>query len=86
MSYLDSGFNSFMERKIGTSTRATTEMTSLNQYVGATLDFDQMMVSGSLGDKIQVGGDNIIIDGVNKRIMISDSENNIIKIGNTEWA
>jgi len=84
MSYLDSGFNSFMERKIGTSTRATTEMTSLNQYVGATLDFDQIGVSGSLGDKIQVGGDNIIIDGSNRRIILNDGNVDRIIIGELE--
>lgn len=84
MSYLDSGFNSFMERKIGTSTRATTEMTSLNQYVGATLDFDQMGVSGSLGDKIQIGGNNIIIDGSNRRIILNDGNVDRIIIGELE--
>jgi hypothetical protein len=73
-----------MERKIGTSTRATTEMTSLNQYVGATLDFDQMGVSGSLGDKIQIGGNNIIIDGSNRRIILNDGNVDRIIIGELE--
>jgi hypothetical protein len=69
-----------MERKIGTSTRATTEMTSLNQYVGATLDFDQIGVSGSLGDKIQVG--RIVLNGSGGNITMSNIDGvNVLFIG-----
>jgi len=38
-------------------------------------------MSGSLGDSIQVGGNNIIIDGGNRRIVINDGDTDRIVIG-----
>lgn len=47
------------------------------------INFDQTPTSGSLGDKIQVGG--IIIDGTKRRIVILDEVNNEVGwIGNLD--
>jgi len=72
--YEDLGFNKFMERTIGSQN--TQQAQSMGQ-----LNFDQVQMSGSLGDSIQVGGGNVRIEGANKRIVINDGENDRIIIG-----
>lgn len=68
--YLDAGFNRFFSRSLG-SNPANGNLTAMSNGAGSnTLNFDQMRTSGSLGDKIQVGG--ITIDGTNRRIAIID--------------
>lgn len=70
--YEDLGINKFMERSIGS-----------NQASGSSreINFDQVATTGSMGDKIQVGGNNIIIDGSNRRIVVNDGNNDRIIIG-----
>lgn len=70
--YEDLGFNKFLQRSI----RSTQ-----TQPVSSGLNFDQVQVSGSLGDSIQVGGNKIRIEGTNRRIIINDGENDRIIIG-----
>lgn len=74
MSYLDAGFNKFFSRSIV----ANKDIMTLHQATVVSgpseINFDRVQTSGSLGDKIQVGG--IIIDGTNRRIVIQD-ENGI---------
>jgi hypothetical protein len=72
--YEDLGYNQWMERSIGTTTSAASSPMS-------ELNFDQVQMSGSLGDKIQIGGENILIDGTNKRIIITDGKTERIVIG-----
>lgn len=68
--YLDAGFNRFFARSID-SNPANGNLLSMSNGAGSNmLNFDQMRTSGSLGDKIQVGG--VIIDGTNRRIAIID--------------
>lgn len=40
----------------------------------SSLNFDKMQVSGGLGDVIQIG--NILIDGLNRRIVVKDNNGN----------
>ena len=70
--YEDLGFNKFLQRSIR-SVQTSQPSSSLN--------FDQVQMSGSLGDSIQVGGNNIIIDGGNRRIVINDGDTDRIVIG-----
>jgi hypothetical protein len=67
--YEDLGFNQFLERSIVNQGTSTT-MTS------SDVNFDNAQISGSLGDRIQVGGSNIIIDGTNRKISILDDNGN----------
>jgi len=75
--YEDLGFNKFLQRSIKTQNTQTQSQSNFS----SGLNFDQVQMSGSLGDKIQVGGNNIIIDGVNRRITINDGNNDVITIG-----
>lgn len=68
--YLDAGFNRFFSRGLDSNPANNSLMAMSNGSGSNTLNFDQMRTSGSLGDKIQVGG--IIIDGTNRRIAIID--------------
>ena len=68
--YLDAGFNRFFSRSLGANPANGNLMAMSNGAGSNMLNFDQMRTSGSLGDKIQVGG--VIIDGTNRRIVIID--------------
>ena len=74
-SYEDIGFNSFLERPIGSD-----GVVSSSPDGGANINFDNSQTSGSLGDKIQVGGDGVIIDGTNKRIFVANPNGGGISI------
>jgi hypothetical protein len=78
--YTRAGFDGFLSRSI--------EVTANNQTLnllpaistGQQLNYDQMQVTGSLGDHLRIG--NIDIDGGAGRISIFDSENNeIVRLG-----
>lgn len=65
--YADAGFNAFMRRSISSSPNNNTlsQMTR-NSTNKSTLNFDNVQVSGNLGDTFEVG--KVLIDGVNSRI------------------
>lgn len=68
--YLDAGFNRFFQRSID-SNPSTGNLTQQSNLAGSkSINFDMYSTSGSLGDKIQVGG--VVIDGTNRRIVIKD--------------
>lgn len=69
-SYLDAGFNRFFHRKISGGSEFKT-LSSMNGSQVSSLNFDQLQVSGSLGNTLQVG--NIFVDGINGRIDIQDA-------------
>lgn len=71
------GFSMYLEKPV-ISGSAQTE----SPVMSRNINFDQSQMSGSLGDKIQVGP--ITIDGVNKRIIVSDGERDRILIGYDE--
>ena len=82
MSYYKSGFNSFLDRSISSQTIQVQTLEDITLGIGRNeLAFDRMQISGSLGDKIQIGGSNVIIDGGNKRIIINDGNVDRIIIG-----
>ena len=82
--YLDSGFDSFMERSIGAAQPNITTLEGVSAMVSSgDINFDASQISGSLGDRIQVGGGNVIIDGANKRIIVNDGNVDRIIIGET---
>jgi len=69
LNYLNSGINKFFSRSI--MNNSSTTLQEVSQVAGSNeINFDRTPTSGSLGDKIQVGG--VIIDGVNRRIAIQD--------------
>ena len=76
-SYVDSGFNKFFSRSINASGSTNTLQEVSNTAGNKDLNFDHYSTSGSLGDKIQVGG--VIIDGTNRRIVIQDE--NGVEVG-----
>jgi hypothetical protein len=84
MNYLDSGFDPFMERSIGAAQPTIDTLEGVSAAVSSgDINFDASQISGSLGDRIQVGGGNVIIDGANKRIIVNDGNVDRIIIGET---
>lgn len=76
--YEDLGFNKFLERSIANQESSAGQV----QYGGSSdINFDNAQMSGSLGDTIQVGGNNIRIEGTNKRIVVNDGSVDRIIIG-----
>lgn len=74
-SYLDAGFNRFFSRKISGGSQVQT-LSGVSAGKMASLNFDQMHVSGALGDTLKIG--NIFLDGANGRIDIQDDNSNVI--------
>lgn len=67
--YVQSGFNGFLSRRIGSTDDVT--LTGLsNNSSRNEINFDQTTATGSLGSVIGVNGINL--DGPNKRIAILD--------------
>lgn len=61
-SYTDAGFNGFMQRSIASNVNiGTLGQSKRNSSSNNSLNFDNLQVSGNLGDTIEVG--NILIDG-----------------------
>ena len=80
--YQTSGFDAFMDRSIGSAQAAPTTLEGISSITSSgDINFDNSQISGSLGDKIQVGGSNVIIDGANRRITINDGANDRVLIG-----
>lgn len=70
--YLSQGFDRYLQRTINTAGQGR-----------RILNFDQMQVSGSLGDVIKIG--NINLDGRTGRISIQDGAGNeIVRLGKTD--
>jgi predicted metal-dependent RNase len=85
MDYIQSGFDSFMERSIGIGEPTMTTLEGVSAMVSSgDINFDASQISGSLGDKIQVGGRNIIIDGKNGRIVLNDGQVDRLVLGEFE--
>lgn len=82
--YQDSGFDPFMERSIGIGEQLVpTTLEGMSATVSSgDINFDASQISGSLGDRIQVGGNNVVIDGANRRITVNDGNTDRIIIGN----
>jgi hypothetical protein len=81
MNYLDSGFDPFMERSIGADEQMGTLESMSTMVSSGDINFDASQISGSLGDRIQVGGNNVIIDGGNRRIVINDGVHDRVLLG-----
>lgn len=78
--YLDSGLNGFLSRRIQRP-EALTLIGLSNSRPRREVDFDQMSASGTVGDVISVTG--IKIDGPNRRISIMDElDVEVGRIGN----
>ena len=74
VSYIDSGFNKFFCRSIASNSSSTLQQVS--QVAGnKDINFDHYSVSGSIGDKIQIGSANngIVLNGPDVKIeMVSE--------------
>lgn len=67
--YANAGYNGFLRRTINSDPNANS-LRELGRGNKNTINFDQMLVSGSIGDKVNVG--LITLDGKNGSIIISD--------------
>lgn len=77
--YKDAGFNRFFRRSIGSSSD-TVNLKSIPGGAGRQLNFDDMQVSGSLGDTLRIG--RIPLDGKLGRISILDErDNEVLRLG-----
>lgn len=83
-SYTDAGFNGFMRRSISSNVNdRTLSAMRRNSTNVSSLNFDNMQVSGNLGDQIEVG--KVLIDGVNSRIDGRESNDEVVwRLGNIE--
>lgn len=72
-SYLEAGFNKFFDRSLNSNVNVNSLRQMSSTAGSKSINFDTYSTSGSLGDKIQVGG--IVIDGTNRRIVIKDETN-----------
>lgn len=78
MDYTTQGFNQFLQRSIGSYSVGLGTATS--GQPSRMLNYDQAQVSGSLGDRIQIG--SITLDGAAGRISVSDAAGNeVVRIG-----
>ena len=78
--YAEAGFNGFLRRSIASRKETgTLRDMSRNSPMPSALNFDNMQVSGSLGDTITVG--NITIDGATGNGRVDGHDEN----GNTVW-
>lgn len=77
--YANAGFDGFLSRSIDASNSPNLGvLPPIN--TGQQLNYDQMQVTGALGDHLQIG--NITLDGGNGRISIFDNEGNeIVRLG-----
>ena len=84
--YVEAGFNGFLRRSIASSSNTgTLRDLARNTNMPSAINFDNMQVSGTLGDTIEVG--NIIIDGVsgNGRIDGRDENKQVVwRLGDLE--
>jgi hypothetical protein len=79
--YSKAGFDGFLNRSIDNNQNSMSTLGFLPAIsTGQQVNYDQMQVTGSLGDHLQIG--NITLDGSNGRISIFDAENNeIVRLG-----
>lgn len=83
--YGQAGFDAFLNRSIDTQNNGSANPYSTLSLVppiqgGQQLNYDQMHVTGSLGDSLQIG--NITLDGSTGRISITDDGGNeIVRLG-----
>ena len=81
--HVELGFNPFLSRPFAPAAFRNQGGISTSGF--GELNYDQVQTSGSLGDVIQVGGDNVIIDGANRRILVNDESGTPrILLGNDE--
>lgn len=71
ITYANAGFNSFLSRRLNSQNVANIKMLS-QAGTQKELNFDQYRVTGSLGDKLQVG--RIVINGADGRIEFNDEQ------------
>lgn len=77
--YEDAGFNAFLRRSISSNLENDTlRQMARNSSSVSSINFDEMQVSGSLGDYIDVG--RITIDGAGGKINFRDGDSNIVGV------
>lgn len=75
--YETAGFDGFLSRSVDSISQLNLDSQG---PVSTQLPFDRAQVSGSLGDKLQIG--KIRLDGVTGRISVLDDNNNeVVRIG-----
>jgi len=78
LSYTQLGYDPFLRRQfVSTSIGQSTDG-------GGGFLLDQMAYSTNLGTTINVGGNNVRIEGDKSRIVINDGENDRVIIGNLD--
>lgn len=78
--YRDAGFNRFFHRSLNSNAQATSLRSSGSGSSSNQLNFDNMQVSGSLGDTLKVG--LITLDGKIGRQSVRDKMNNeVLRLG-----
>ena len=75
LNYTERGFDKYLRKSIIPTIAGGTGGGGSSRE----MNFDQVQTTGSLGSKIKVG--NIIIDGVERRILVNDGENDVVLLG-----
>jgi len=81
--YTRAGFDGFLSRSINNDFTGN-NITNLNLVPavisGQQVNYDQVQVSGALGDKLKIG--NITLDGADGKISIFDDQGNeLVRLG-----
>ena len=80
-SYSDAGFNGFFRRTL--SSNPGTQVLASNSRPTRQMNFDDLQISGALGDKLKIG--SIVLDGKTGRISIQDEVGTeVVRIGNVD--
>ena len=78
--YQDAGFNRFFRRTLTSNPQAASLRSSGGAVSSNQLNFDELQVSGSLGDILKVG--RIALDGKIGRLSVADELNNeVLRLG-----
>lgn len=82
-SYSDAGFNGFLRRTINSNPNALT-LREVGSVKRNTINFDQMLVSGAVGDKLRIGK-YLVLNGSAGRLESYDEQGNEVgRVGNVE--
>jgi len=80
--YEDAGFNGFMRRTLNSNiNNGSLSQMARNSTTMSSLNFDNLQVSGSLGDTLEIG--RILLNGADGQIDVRDEDSSdvVVRIG-----
>ena len=82
-SYQEAGFNRFFRRTLGSNAQAVSLRSSSSATSSNQLNFDELQVSGSLGDTLKIG--LITLNGkLGRQSVYDELGNEVLRLGKLE--